>query len=447
MIVVVPPAGAAFTRWTDSALAFVMTALGAEGVVYVLAPRLGRRRLRRAIVSCGLQVELEVVHLPNSTSSLILAPLERAAVRYALNELTLIQGWKRRAAAIVASRRGVAAVALSPLGLVVRRPTSSPSFDWLSRLTGGAAASVVISRTRPVGAGYFVVHGFREGDERPSLVAKIVPAAEATFDRESSALVSFAAATARAAGANVPQLLGSGTLGDARVLLLERLSGRLAATLLAGSPERLDDVLGRLTGWLIEWGRLTARTTRLTSTWLDDWILRPARLLAGNMNGGGAYVARLERLCAEATGREVVAMAAHNDLTMWNVIVADRTKIGVVDWEAACNHSLPLVDFYYAAVDAVAATRGYADRLLAFSSVFGERSGPRGRIAELESMVLKELTIDRGTARLAFHACWLHHAVNELQRTSETQARPFVRIVQSVAGMEMRDASQGLAAR
>jgi hypothetical protein len=438
LIVVALPASALLTGSAERALALVTTALEAEGLAYVLAPRLGRRRLRRAIVACGLRTELEVVHLPNSTSSLVLAPLEPAVVRYALDEFILLHGWKRRAAAIMASRPRAAAAALSPLGLVVRRRGSSPSFEWLPRLTGTAAASVVISRLRPAGAGSFVVHGFGRGDARASLVAKIVPVAEATLDRESSTLVSGAAVSARAAGANVPGLLGSGTLGNARVLVLERLDGHLAATLLARSPERFEDVLGRITRWLVEWGRITARTTRLESASLDDWILRPARLLAAAIDPGGAYVARLEHLCAEASGQEVVITAAHNDLSMWNVVVANDGRIGVVDWEAASTRSLPLVDFYYAAVDATAATRGYADRLRAFTGVFGDASVPSGRTAELESIVLNGLSIDRTCARLAFHACWLHHAVNELQR-SGVQSGPFVRIVQSIAGMDKED--------
>jgi hypothetical protein len=407
----------------------------------VLAPRLGRTRLRRAIVACGLRTELEIVHLPDSTSSLVLAALEPPVLRYALEEFILLQGWKRRAAMIAASRPRAAAAALSPLGLVVRRPASSPSFDWLPKLTGTAAASVVISRLRPAGAGSFVAHGFRQGDARPSLVAKIVPVADATLDRESSTLVSGAAVSARAAGAKVPGLLRSGTIGDARVLVLERLDGHLAATLLARSPERFGDVLGRLTHWLVEWGRVTGRPTRLASASLDDWILRPARLLAGAIDRGEAYVAQLERLCADASGQEVVVTAAHNDLSMWNVVVANDGSFGIVDWEAASTRSLPLIDFYYAAVDAAAATRAYADRLRAFSSIFGDGSVPAGRTAELESIVLNGLSIDRTSARLAFHACWLHHAVNELQRTSGVQSGPFVRIVQSIAEMETSDTS------
>jgi aminoglycoside phosphotransferase (APT) family kinase protein len=131
-----------------------------------------------------------------------------------------------------------------------------------------------------------------------------------------------------------------------------------------------------------------------------------------------------------------VITAAHNDLSMWNVVVANDRRIGVVDWEAASTCSLPLLDFYYAAVDATAATRGYADRLRAFASVFGDGGVPSGKTAELESIILKGLGVDRTSARLAFHACWLHHAVNELQRTSGVQPGPFVRIVQSIAGSE-----------
>jgi len=69
------------------------------------------------------------------------------------------------------------------------------------------------------------------------------------------------------------------------------------------------------------------------------------------------YVEALHALAVRLEGRTVVLSAAHNDLTMANVLVAG-SGVGVVDWESASATAPPLADLWYALADGVSRAGG-----------------------------------------------------------------------------------------
>jgi aminoglycoside phosphotransferase (APT) family kinase protein len=122
----------------------------------------------------------------------------------------------------------------------------------------------------------------------------------------------------------------------------------------------------------------------------------------------------------------------HNDLTMFNVLL-DGTRLGVVDWEAAADRGLPLTDFAYAAVDAVAAIGRYEDRLRAFRDSFMSASPYSRAIATAQLRLVSELEIAPEVAELCLHACWLRHAANAQQRSAARREDSFLDIVAELA--------------
>ena len=113
-------------------------------------------------------------------------------------------------------------------------------------------------------------------------------------------------------------------------------------------------------------------------------------------------------------------VAVHQDLTMANVLV-DDDRLGIVDWASARPEGLPLMDFFYAALDARAAVDGYRDRSAAFRQCFMHGGDWYDLVAGLERRVAEELSLARDAADLAFHECWRHHAANEARRGEGTQ--------------------------
>ena len=135
------------------------------------------------------------------------------------------------------------------------------------------------------------------------------------------------------------------------------------------------------------------------------------------------------------SGSRLCTVAAHNDLTMFNVLLGRDRTLGIVDWEEATEEALPLMDLAYAAVDAVAAAGRYRDRVAAFHAAYGRAGRSRDRIEALTERLAARLRLPADLAELSFHACWLLHARNELRERGVDAGGPFVQIVQQVMRM------------
>jgi hypothetical protein len=91
------------------------------------------------------------------------------------------------------------------------------------------------------------------------------------------------------------------------------------------------------------------------------------------------------------------------------------------------------MDFAYAAVDAVAATGRYEDRLRAFRDSFMSASPYSRAIAVAQLRLVSELEIAPEVAELCLHACWVRQAANAQQRNASTRDSSFVDIVGELA--------------
>lgn len=112
---------------------------------------------------------------------------------------------------------------------------------------------------------------------------------------------------------------------------------------------------------------------------------------------------------------------------MWNVLTDDGGGLGVVDWEAAEEATLPLKDFFYAAVDAVAATGRHADRPGAYDACFDPRGSRVGTVARLEAEMIAAVDAAPEIVELSRHAFWLGHALNESSQPSARRRVPSSR--------------------
>jgi hypothetical protein len=181
---------------------------------------------------------------------------------------------------------------------------------------------------------------------------------------------------------------------------------------LEAEPERLPAVAGAVAGWLDRWSRATARPATVSADWLER------RLLDDHLPA--SYRAWLSGRCAELAGSSVPLVAAHHDLTAWNLRLDGEGGLGVLDWAEAEGEALPLTDLLYAVADARAATDRYRDRVAAARAAAADPLVERLRAA---------LGLSPGAAELCLHACWLRHARNE-RRAGEG---PFAEIVRWLA--------------
>jgi aminoglycoside phosphotransferase (APT) family kinase protein len=198
----------------------------------------------------------------------------------------------------------------------------------------------------------------------------------AALEPEAGALRELAPVAAEA-GAAVPELVSY----DGRVLVQSGVRGRPARRVLRADPAALGTTLADITTWLDGWGRATRRET--------------------------------------AAG---VSVAAHNDLTMANVLLGGARPVGVVDWGGASAAGIPLADFFYAAADAISACTDHVDRVAAFRRAFVGDGSEAQLVASCARRLAAGLGLDAAGVRSAFDACWEHHAGNEARRGGEGTA-------------------------
>ncbi|MBA3263102.1 MAG: phosphotransferase [Thermoleophilaceae bacterium] len=420
------PAELGQSGWLERATLDVAGGLAEHGVAYALLPRRSRAEGRRQLRRAGLVLEPPLVHLPGAGVPRYLLPLQAKPWRYTL---------ARQIGARPRIRRGLVATralpfgssllvrALPTVGIVARPPGAEPLAAWVGRLGGEtrAPAHAVVATSWRGPDGPTVLHCFAAGDERPWGVAKVAPESS----REARVLEQLGDA-ARGAGARVPRLLADGRVADCPVLIETVLEGQPAADVLMRSPGSFAEVVGAIADWQGCWNRESA----VPGTRLQEEVLAPATELEGKLPDG--YRSWLAARCSALASSELVLVARHNDLTMWNVLLDGRGSIGVLDWAEAEDAGLPLTDFFYSVADAAAACDRYRDRLAAIQTCFSPGGAYADEVAGLQERLRAPLKLPVEALELCFHACWLRHACNE-QRSANASDGPFLAIARWLA--------------
>jgi len=425
--------------WLEAATYVLACQLAADGVGYILAPRRWRFKITRLLHRHGLLLELPIGHIPDWASSPYLVPLTTTPAHYAFSTLLSMPSWKGNLAGLWIGLPGATQVLsyLGPsVGLIFRRPGARPLFKWLFTLGAKSGRpGRVIMRTNWRGQdGAVVLYRFSQSDTQPAAVAKVAPVmtSAANHVREAMAL-SHLGAGACSAGARVPRVLLLAQKGNYSVLLQSTIFGRPAAELLSSQPSQLASFIERLVSWLENWHRATLVVRPLDEIKLHRTLLVPVTQLAPLLEQGEEYCHWLSRRCHAATDASMPLVATHNDLTMANVLFDEDNTLGIVDWETGREDGFPLVDFFYALTDAVMVSRGDRNRLEAFKACFAPGGVHTATAARLQAHLASVIGVPAAIIKLCFHACWLHHAINEHHTSRSADARPFLSIVQWLA--------------
>jgi hypothetical protein len=421
LIVVAPAEEEWAAREPDGWLA-ELRKLAPDGLVYAIASRRRRRAMRALLLKAGFEIEAEIAHVPGWDARYLVpvAPASAGGFRHVSSV------WPRRARALELAPSALGS--LLPAVALVARPSSSRRLgDWALRLEPEAEApalACLIRRGRKPEDRIVVVRTARDGAK--ASILKIGLAGRARDQAVERLALEQLGPAARAAGANVPEPLSTSLLDDRAILVETALGGRTAAGVLGNRPRELPKLLDRLGAWLERWHRETCEYRVLEPADLDRLVRDPLTRVAGVLDP--RYVEWLQGRCVELTGARCAFVAAHNDLTMFNVLV-DGDRLGIVDWECARAGDLPLCDLAYAAVDAAAATGRYRDRAIAYERVFG--SGPvAAQVEQLTGRICAALDLDDALAQLCLHATWLRHAANE---QGDGTPRGFLAILRRLA--------------
>jgi hypothetical protein len=413
-------------QWLDEAVEIAASVADDGLVVGVRASR----RLLGYLRARGLVEDGRLLHSPDVPRSRYIAPLGGVAASFAVRRLIPMHPLKR-AAATALFRAGAPMPART--SVVLRPPGSRPLLAWLGALRSARAScsGLVAGSWRAGGA--IVVFRFGDGGF-PDAVVKIGDAAV----REARAL----RALGRGAcidGIAVPEVLEEGLLVSTPLAVQTPMPGLPATRVVQQSPGQARGLLEALAGWLREWNARSACRRPYSPDDAERLVLGPVRRLSPALRDGPERVGRLVRLSEDCLGVTIPFVAAHNDLTAANILVANGGKLAIVDWEAASEDALPLGDLAYAAADLAAAVGGYRDRPRAFESSFA----PGGAFADLTAGLLDEaarsLALDARVLELCLHACWLMHAENEAAVVAtEESDRPFLELLQRFGDLRAR---------
>jgi aminoglycoside phosphotransferase (APT) family kinase protein len=191
-------------------------------------------------------------------------------------------------------------------------------------------------------------------------------------------------------------------------------------------------LLTRLERWLAAWAQMTCRSLPADRARLEREILTPAARLAPLLARGESYVSWLRNQCEALLGTPLPGVATHGDLSMSNVLIANAAPLGIIDWDEAREDGLPLMDFFYASADAVAAASRYRDRVRAFADCCDPETAAGAFVTAASRRLGGSLGLSAQATALLRHATALHHAGNE-QVQDGAAGRPFLAMVQILA--------------
>ena len=427
-------------EWLWSSAATLMNRLDADGVLYVLVPPRMRRRLRKVLKAAGAEVIRPVVHHPDWSRSHYLIPLGGGSARYALRRLMALRPLKRAVADLALQLPWTIELLRDRhpgVAWAAQRSGARPLGDWLAQAQGCKSDGGVLVKSMWRGEHGTAVVFSTDNQGSLRAVAKLAldrTLGEERAQRESATLLRLAPA-ARVSGAEVPEVRVVHT-GPGTILLERPIDGHSAAWLLLSRRQFFPRVLARLTDWLEQWNRRTVEVRIAESEWLEGQVLRPSAALP-TLRERPDYLAWLRQHCNALAGQPIPVVAAHNDLTMSNLVVTVDGRLGVLDWEAA-GERMPLADLFYAAVDAASAEDHYADRVEAFQRCFEAGGRWCQLVGDSEARILSATNTSSEVAALSFHGCWLQHAAAEAGKRAPGEPRPFLRIVERIADRCLR---------
>lgn len=407
-----------------------LSLLAPGGVLWVDAPLRWRSATQAALRASGLDIGASTVHRRRGTAWTEFALTVRG-LRFALSNGLISRRWRFVLAALerVPGGRAQLLRVLPGVGFTAFRPGTAP-FGWLiDRLTGMGNVDVALTTSWRGEHAPFLVFALAD---RAAIIAKRGgPKCCASIAHEADMLRLLEAGAAKA-GLAIPRMIDFSATPRLCSLIETTVPGRpMAGWIREGQHRDLGAIADRLANWLGQWNSQTVRHVDLTPALGESLILAAARELAGTIDGGAAYLDWLSRETGRLIGRKVPLVAAHNDLTMANVLGDISGIRSIVDWEAASPDGLPLADFRYAVCDAAAAISG-GDRLAAFRACFLDDGEERAMLKQCEAPLRAGVGGPPEWLDLCVHASWLRHAANEQARSSRAN-EGFIAIADALA--------------
>lgn len=255
-------------------------------------------------------------------------------------------------------------------------------FDLDGHGIGDTVSSVVVT-PRFRASAHVVVLVLRSDGTGPALVVKMprLTSGHASVRREAAFLRALHAANARARRV-APQLVACEEYGGRPMLVETALNGHpLDRTAVRRDPPGACDAA---LAWLAAIGGPNAEAPEFDRRWYEHQIEHPLVAFADRFpftRDEAAAVERTLELASPLARTELPVVFEHGDLSHPNIVMQDGGEIGVIDWETAEPHGLPLSDLFFFLAFVAAARTGASsadEHVRAFDDAFfGRRAWAR----------------------------------------------------------------------
>lgn len=423
-------------RQRDALIRAAVSALAPGGVMWVEVPRRWRSSTRARLRAHGLVCGRPSIRRERGAQTAEFAITSRA-VRFALRSGHISRSWRAVLTLLERVPGGTAILfrLLPGVGFAAYRQGTRP-FAWLvDRFVEPENVDIALATNWRGQHAPFVVFGL---GRREAVVAKRGGRECRAQLGHETAMLKLLGPDLATCGLDVPRLIDCHDSSKLYSLIESDVPGRPMASLMRDGHHRdLGAVMDRLARWLACWNRATLRHIELTAELGERLIVSRARDLAESIEHGSAYMEWLARETGRLVGTSVPLVAAHNDLTMANVLGDASGICSVVDWEAARRDGLPLTDFRYGACHAAQVISGRG-RLAAFRECYVDGGDLRQRLLRAEAPLRAVIGGPPAWLELCIHAGWLSHAANERARPVPDSDGAFIAIAQLLANSALR---------
>jgi hypothetical protein len=419
--------------WLENSIQLGNRFLAEDGVLYVLAPPFWRPKIKRLLRSYGLILDSDITHFPNWNASRFIVPLKPALLQYAFHQLMPTRLWKKKfILSLLQTPGGLRLVGnLHPwVAFAARRTQGRCLFNWLYQEDGvhPQDGNAIMHASWRRERGSIAIFRF-SSNTIPDRVGKLAWSKESTFPKNNEVqLIPSFGPMARAAGAHIADILSVQPFRDRKIYYQSVIPGQLAAALLLERPGHIYELMRRVAGWLESWHQMTKISQRLNRQWFERELLSPAISLAAFLEGDISYLDWLSERC-EAFDMPIPLFPAHNDLSMWNVLLDKQGQIGVVDWNSAREKCFPYIDLLYAMTDAAMIATGHKQRIKAFKECFTRNGKYSSFTKQILCDLQAHLDIPRVVLDISFHICFIGHAFNEQKWSEPDEPLQFLEIV------------------
>jgi hypothetical protein len=377
------------------------------GAPAVLLEGDARRQLERA----GYHVQRILLRPSRVKPSLALSLDHRYATAYAVERWSVLERrWKvfRMRAARALLSRDLFPLRLASVVTVGTRSVAQPFFvEAARRFQIGAVGGWALTLGQGDALSRNVFHLFAPRSSSPSWVVKFARVAGYSdpFDRDERGLRIADDAGAAEAG-RAPRLVGRFEVEGIHASVETAAVGRRLYDILRTRASRAEKL--RIVDAVAEWILQLAERTRTSASELapehrrlrDEVLPRSAHL------GVGPVLA--DRVSA------LPAVAQHNDLGSWNIVVAER-GFTAVDWESARRFGMPLWDLLYFLADALVLLDGApppSERPARTAILFAGDAPSSDFLFAWVRRAVRALELPPEAVGPLATLCWLHHSLS-----------------------------------